>query len=144
MSDGKGPTVSLFKIKDTDQCVGGFTSSQWTSPQTRTYVTDSTAMLFNLTARKLFKSKKYEWAIACGKYYGPCFGDNELLASEPFNGNDKCCSRVNMIGYNIDGYKMQYMSPSMTNQLINRNSDLQGRAFFTIIDLEVWEVIFEK
>ena len=25
MSDGKGPTVSLFKIKDNDQCVGGFT-----------------------------------------------------------------------------------------------------------------------
>ena len=27
MSDGKGPTVSLFKIKDNDQCVGGFTSA---------------------------------------------------------------------------------------------------------------------
>ena len=27
MSDWKGPTVSLFKIKDNDQCVGGFTSA---------------------------------------------------------------------------------------------------------------------
>ena len=27
MSDGKGPTVSLFKIKDNDQCVGGSTSA---------------------------------------------------------------------------------------------------------------------
>ncbi len=27
MSDGKGPTVSLFKMKYTDQCVGGFTSA---------------------------------------------------------------------------------------------------------------------
>jgi hypothetical protein len=27
MSDGKGPTVSLFKIKDNDQCIGGFTSA---------------------------------------------------------------------------------------------------------------------
>ena len=27
MSDGKGPTVSLFKLKDNGQCVGGFTSA---------------------------------------------------------------------------------------------------------------------
>jgi hypothetical protein len=27
MSDGKGPTVTLFKIKDNDQCIGGFTSA---------------------------------------------------------------------------------------------------------------------
>jgi hypothetical protein len=27
MSDGKGPTVTLFKIKDNNQCVGGFTSA---------------------------------------------------------------------------------------------------------------------
>jgi hypothetical protein len=25
--DGKGPTVSLFKIKDNNQCVGGFTKA---------------------------------------------------------------------------------------------------------------------
>jgi hypothetical protein len=25
MSDGKGPTATLFKIKDNNQCVGGFT-----------------------------------------------------------------------------------------------------------------------
>ena len=27
MSDGKGPTVSLFKIKNNGQCVGGITSA---------------------------------------------------------------------------------------------------------------------
>jgi len=27
MSDGKGPTISLFKIDDNGQCVGGFTSA---------------------------------------------------------------------------------------------------------------------
>jgi len=27
MSDGKGPTVSLFKIKDNNQCIGGFTKA---------------------------------------------------------------------------------------------------------------------
>lgn len=28
--DGKGPTVSLFKIKDGD-CIGGYTSAKWSS-----------------------------------------------------------------------------------------------------------------
>jgi hypothetical protein len=27
MSDGKGPTVSLFKIKENGQCIGGYTSA---------------------------------------------------------------------------------------------------------------------
>ena len=27
MSDGKGPTVTLFKITDNNQCVGGFTTA---------------------------------------------------------------------------------------------------------------------
>jgi hypothetical protein len=27
MSDGKGPTVALYRIKDNNQCVGGFTSA---------------------------------------------------------------------------------------------------------------------
>ncbi len=33
MSDGRGPTVTLFKIKDNQQCVGGFTSASWSSPE---------------------------------------------------------------------------------------------------------------
>ena len=27
MSDGLGPTVTLMKIKDNEQCIGGFTSA---------------------------------------------------------------------------------------------------------------------
>ncbi len=27
MSDGKGPTVALYRIKDNDNCIGGFTSA---------------------------------------------------------------------------------------------------------------------
>ncbi len=51
MSDFKGPTVTLFKIKDNNQCVGGFTSALWASPELYSEVSDSTAMLFNLTTR---------------------------------------------------------------------------------------------
>ena len=55
MSDGKGPTVTLMKIKDNEQCIGGFTSALWASPEHEIYVRDSTAMLFNLTSRKFFE-----------------------------------------------------------------------------------------
>lgn len=54
MSDGIGPTVSLFKIKENHQCVGGFTRGKWASPENYTEVTDSTAILFNLTTRCAF------------------------------------------------------------------------------------------
>ncbi len=74
MSDKKGPTVTLFKIKDNYQCIGGFTTAQWASPETYTYVSDSTAMLFNLTTCNEFKVKDHTKAIRCGKGYGPCFG----------------------------------------------------------------------
>ena len=33
MADEKGPTVSLFKIEENGQCIGGYTSAKWTSPE---------------------------------------------------------------------------------------------------------------
>ena len=51
MSDDKGPTVALFKIKDNEYCIGGFTSAKWSSPQDDIEINDPTAMLFNLTTK---------------------------------------------------------------------------------------------
>jgi hypothetical protein len=62
---------------------------------------DSTAMLFNLTTHQLFKSQHHSKAIKCYKYWGPIFGDEDLGAMEPFNGNNKCWSIVNEPGYRI-------------------------------------------
>jgi hypothetical protein len=62
---------------------------------------DSTAMLFNLTTHQLFKSQDHSKAIYCGKGFGPTFGDGELEATEPFNGNNRCYSRTNNAGYRI-------------------------------------------
>ena len=48
--DGKRPTISLFKVKDTGECIGGYTNGQWSSdPYPGKYVGDSSAMLFNLS-----------------------------------------------------------------------------------------------
>ena len=101
MVDGKAPTVSLFKIKENGQCIGGFTSAQWASPESWTWVNDSTAMLFNLTTHQLFKSRDHSKAIYCYKGYGPIFGNGELGANDPFNGDNKCYSFTNQDGYRI-------------------------------------------
>ena len=48
--DNKGPTVSLFKVRDGD-CIGGYTKAQWSSSDPDgQFVRDSDAMLFNLAA----------------------------------------------------------------------------------------------
>ena len=49
--DNKGPTISLFKIKDGD-CIGGYTKAKWTSQEV--YLADSEAMLFNLSSCRHF------------------------------------------------------------------------------------------
>ncbi len=142
MSDHKGPTVTLFKIKDNDQCVGGFTSAQW-APEKMNCLSDSTAMLFNLTTRNAFKVQDHTVAIYCAKRHGPSFGIRELKAHEPFNGLNKCCSTVNRDGYRIT---MDSESKSnLTNLKCKNDLDPFGGDWeFTISELEVWEIIFEK
>jgi hypothetical protein len=58
--DNKGPTISLFKIKNGD-CIGGYTAAKW--PSTAGYVVDNGSMLFNLPRQRLFLNSKYRWAI---------------------------------------------------------------------------------
>jgi hypothetical protein len=75
------------------------------------------------------------------------FGDSELGAREPFNHYDNCYSFANNNGYRI---KMNY---SKKNKLTNLKCDPLDSddddpewysSNFTISELEVWEVIFEK
>ena len=96
-------------------------------------------MLFNLTTRKLFKCNKHEWAITCCKLYGPVFGAGELAASnEPFNGNNNCRSNAN-----CDVYKIEKDSKEI-HMLTNLKCKGLFTSFFSISELEVWEVTFEK
>ena len=60
---GKKRTVSLFKIKENGNCVGGFTSAEWKSPEESIWVKDSTAMVFNLTTQELFETQDDTKAI---------------------------------------------------------------------------------
>ena len=45
--DGKGPLVSLFKMKDGD-CIGGYTKAQFSSPYPGQWFVDPESLIFNL------------------------------------------------------------------------------------------------
>jgi hypothetical protein len=66
--DNKGPTFTLYKIKD-GYCIGGFTKASWLS--LNNYYIDSDAMLFNLSKGRHFPNKKSGKEIGCDKVKGP-------------------------------------------------------------------------
>ncbi len=63
ISDGIGPTVSLFKVKENEQCVGGFTNAEWSSPENSIFLNDKAAKLFNLTKNLSFACQYKNKAI---------------------------------------------------------------------------------
>ena len=134
----KGGSISLFKTKN-GMLIGGYTGRQWRASARGEYLTDSTAMLFNLTTNNKFIIKDSEYAIQCSNHCGPNFGLIELAGyNEPFNGENNCHSYVNSRGYAIPKGK------DGTNMLTNEKCENgQGSLCkFTIVELEVWEVMF--
>ncbi len=98
--DNKGPTISLFKIKDGD-VIGGYSTAQWNSVSNGRYVGDSDAMLFNLSCQRHFPNKGDGHDIYCFTQKGPFYGRRELVASSPFNGQGNCYSHSGMYAYGI-------------------------------------------
>jgi hypothetical protein len=95
--DYKGPTVTLFKVKDGD-CIGGFTMTHWKSPDSMDYIDDRDAMLFNLSCFRHFPSTLKGKEIYCNRSYGPVFGGFEgceLFAYLPSNTDHRCGSGAN-------------------------------------------------
>jgi hypothetical protein len=92
--DNKGSIICLFKIKDGD-CIGAYTKGKFSSPYGEKYVEDIESMLINLSSCRHFPTKSTGKQIVCGKDIGPCFGNVELCAYEPFNGEGKCESNAN-------------------------------------------------
>ena len=96
-------------------------------------MSDGSAVVFNLTTRKHFPVKHQEEAIRCSANQGPGFGRGDLATEEPFNGNENCWSWTNQAAYGIP-------KSNNMNQLTNTKKDVFH--YFTISELEVWEVKF--
>ncbi len=132
--DNKGPTITLFKVKDGD-CIGGFTTAQWLSVDggSPKFNLDSDSFLFNLSSSRHFPNTG-KGGIRCRTNIGPSFGNADKTDfnawDDPFNGNNKCASMANCPGFciGLEGGK---------NMLTNQKN---GR--FTISEMEVWEVTF--
>jgi len=93
--DNKGPTISLFKVKDGD-CIGGYTKEHWQNLFNGKYFIDSDAMLFNLSCQRHFPNKGKGKEINSFRFRGPSFGFDELNAEDqPFNGDGNCVSNKN-------------------------------------------------
>jgi len=101
LSDGLGPSISLYKIKN-GSCIGGFTSAKWSSTPAPAFVNDPSALLFNLGLKTFFPCKRQTHALSNMASWGPCFGVSELIVKEPFNGEKNCYSTTNQIGYKLE------------------------------------------
>ena len=144
MSDGQGPTITLYKVKENGHCIGGFTSAQWSSPAKATYVGDSSAMVFNLTKHYCKTPTDHNKAIKNNKTYGPCFGDVEFYAGVPINGDRKGCSVANKSGYSLGYYCNSSDGYPVYSQLTDLDQDIYSDfCYFTIAEFEVWSVMFE-
>ena len=76
--DNKGPTISLFKVKDGD-AIGGYSKAQWESYPGKD-VGDSDAMLFNLSCQRHFPNRGTGRGMYCHTSYGPSYGGYDLEA----------------------------------------------------------------
>ena len=133
-ADHKDWTITLFKIQDGD-CVGGFTTQSWHDRGCdNCSVRDDNAFLFNLSCGREFPSQHSGTDIYCSSSYGPVFGGDEsweLAAwTEPFNGEDHCCSLSDSPGYKIG---------TETNGVTNKLTREQVGGF-TITEIEVWSL----
>ncbi len=62
-----------------------------------------------------------------------------MVAWEPFNGENKCVSWVNDIGYSI-GVDSERIN------MLTKEKCVEGERYcdFTIVELEVWEVVLKR
>lgn len=95
--DNKGPTISLFQIKNGD-CIGGFTFAEWSSNEKWDSKSNTPIMLFNLTSHTYFLGRY----ASIRNSVGPAFGLGESAAySEPFNKENAISSNSNYSHFKI-------------------------------------------
>ena len=94
---------------------------------------DPCALVFSLSHQRSYKVIQPEKAIRCEKDRGPRFGGALVACSEPLNGDNACLSNPNQ-----DWYEPIGVASGGASDLTQTTS-----YYFTISELEVWEVAFE-
>ena len=102
LCDNKGPTISLYKIKDGD-CIGAFTNAEWQEnlAEDEIFKSDKSAILFNLYQKRFFPIQCDKKALVSYSGYGPSFGDAELFSVLKVNEEITCKSNENRNTFKI-------------------------------------------
>ena len=127
--DGKGATITLVESSKGKR-FGGFTRISWNN-NIKTWMNDVNAFLFNLDKNKIFKVIKPEYAIFGREDYGPHFGQS----------NDFTPGHPNGSKYFIGGSHPSYHNGNKTYEA--EDKELCGENNFTIVSMEVYQVILE-
>ena len=127
--DGKGATITLVESSKGKR-FGGFTRISWNN-NIKDYMTDANAFLFNLDKNKKFKVIKPQYAIYGRDDYGPHFGySNDFTPGHP-NGSK----------YFIGGSHPSKHNGNKTYEA--EDNELSGENNFTIVSMEVYQVILD-
>ncbi|KAF0519663.1 kinase-like protein [Gigaspora margarita] len=85
--DNKGPTVTIIKVKDKDEILGGYNPFNWESPIESKYCYTTKSFIFSLDYNNLehsiFSKAKHHESIKTGMHNGPYFR-GDLCFSENF------------------------------------------------------------
>jgi hypothetical protein len=106
--DNKGPTLTLFRVKETDLRCGGYTTAPWEALSSGACKPCPSSFLFSLEKNLHLPVKDSNKATYCTSNWGPTFGDNCDLAaySEPFNSSNKCRSFPEKNAYQVPKDRM--------------------------------------
>ena len=118
-------TLTLVKTKK-GLIFGGYTNETWESPDK--YKKDDTAFCFSIDLKKIYKSKKTDYGIYCYSGYGPVFGNYIFCIY------NNCLTKGGMMN---DGLNINYDGQQKENEINN------GEKYFGVIEVEVFEIIFE-
>lgn len=124
--DGKSPTLTLLKTTKGYRC-GGYTNQKWDTSSG--YKKDSTAFIFSLDTKKMYKSSN-DNSIYCNSSYGPTFGGgHDLYISNGCMTSNKTSS---------------YCSCPSTYTGCQKSELTGGETYFGVKEVEVYLITFEN
>jgi hypothetical protein len=131
--DGKSPTLTIYKAKESSFIFGGYTTGVW--HQSNSHISDSKAFLFSLTNKDNEPCKmnidpnKSKSAIIGGIEYGPSFGywSDVCIYNNPNTGNNS-----------FSNLGTSYNHPRYAKGSNEINSFLAGSHEFQLSEIEVY------
>jgi hypothetical protein len=132
--DGKSPTLTVYKAKESSYIFGGFTTAKW--HQLYEYISDSNAFLFSLTnkddkpCKMNINPNQSQYAIYGGPDYGPTFGSGcDIHIHNNPNTEKSSCSKLGNA----------YNHPQYTKRSNEIQCFLAGSHYFQLSEIEVYQ-----